>query len=403
MASSSPARLRRCLQHLCPRISSNQLSRYSSSASPARQLNVPIRFDTTPLLHHESSTLSQTIGLPVNGSGGPVPTTRLNLFQAVNAGLRSALRASPRVLCFGQDVAFGGVFRCTSGLTGEFGRDRVFNSPITEQGMMGVAIGAAAEGMKPVVEIQFADYVFPAFDQIVNEAAKFRYREGTTGANLGGLVVRMPCGGVGHGALYHTQSPESLFSHIPGFRVVMPRSPTQAKGLLLSSILKSPDPVIFMEPKILYRAAVEEVPEEDYFLPLDKAEILTQGNDLTIISYGRPLYTCQAAIEAVKKVRPDISVELIDLRSIYPWDRPTILESVRKTGRAMIVHESMVNYGVGAEIAATIQEHLLFHLRAPVQRLGGWTTHTGLLYEKYIFPDIARVYDGILKAADEEQ
>jgi 2-oxoisovalerate dehydrogenase E1 component beta subunit len=269
--------------------------------------------------------------------------------------------------------------------------------------MMGVAIGAAAEGMKPVVEIQFADYVFPAFDQIVNEAAKFRYREGTTGANLGGLVVRMPCGGVGHGALYHTQSPESLFSHIPGFRVVMPRSPTQAKGLLLSSILKSPDPVIFMEPKILYRAAVEEVPEEDYFLPLDKAEILTQGNDLTIISYGRPLYTCQAAIEAVKKVRPDISVELIDLRSIYPWDRPTILESVRKTGRAMIVHESMVNYGVGAEIAATIQEHLLFHLRAPVQRLGGWTTHTGLSYEKYIFPDIARVYDGILKAADEEQ
>ncbi|CAH0058700.1 unnamed protein product [Clonostachys solani] len=312
------------------------------------------------------------------------------------------MRSSDEVLCFGQDVAFGGVFRCTAGLLDQFGRDRVFNSPITEQGMVGVAIGAAAEGMKPVVEIQFADYVFPAFDQIVNEAAKIRYREGTSGANLGGLVIRMPCGGVGHGALYHTQSPESLFSHIPGFRVVMPRSPTQAKGLLLSSILQSKDPVIFMEPKILYRAATEEVPIEDYTLPLDKAEILSQGSDLTIISYGRPLYTCQVAIEAAKQDMPGLSVELIDLRSIYPWDRQTVLDSVRKTGRAMIVHESMVNFGVGAEIAATIQETSLYHLLARVRRLGGWTTHTGLTYEKYIFPDITRVYDGILEIMQDE-
>lgn len=159
--------------------------------------------------------------------------------------------------------------------------------------------------------------------------------------------------------------------------------------MLLSAILESKDPVIFMEPKILYRAAIEEVPNEIYTLPLGKAEILQPGNDLTIISYGRPLYTCQQAIEAAKNDRPDVSIELIDLRSIYPWDRETVLDSVRKTGRAIVVHESMVNYGVGSEIAATIQENILFHLKTPVRRLGGWTTHTGLSYEKYIFPDVA--------------
>ena len=188
---------------------------------------------------------------------------------------------------------------------------------------------------------------------------------------------------------YHTQSPESLFCHVPGFKIVMPRSPFQAKGLLLASILESKDPVIFMEPKILYRAAVEEVPNELYTLPLGKAEILRPGHDLTIISNGRPLYTCMAAIEAVEKELGNVSCELIDLRTIFPWDRQTVLESVRRTGRAMVVHESMVNYGVGAEIAATIQEEMFLHLKAPVQRLGGWTTHTGLAWEKFILPDVA--------------
>lgn len=218
---------------------------------------------------------------------------------------------------------------------------------------------------------------------------------------------------------YHTQSPESLFCHIPGFRVVVPRSQTQAKGLLLASILESQDPVIFMEPKILYRAAVEEVPEEFYTLPLSKAEIIKPGADLTIVSYGRPLYTCAAAIEAVEKERPDIKIELIDLRTIYPWDRETIVESVKRTGRAIVVHESMVNYGVGAEVAATLQESSFLHLKAPVKRIAGWTTHTGLAFEKYIFPDVASklslmfpvskasmltifsgVYDGILECID---
>lgn len=168
----------------------------------------------------------------------------------------------------------------------------------------------------------------------------------------------------------------------------MPRSPSQAKGLLLSAIFESKDPVIFLEPKILYRAAVEEVPESSYTLPLCKAEVLRQGSDLTIISYGRPLYTCQAAIEAAEKEMPGISIELIDLRTIYPWDRKTVIESVQKTGRAMIVHESMVNFGVGAEVAATIQEKTFFNLEAPIKRVAGWTTHTGLAWEKYILPDV---------------
>jgi 2-oxoisovalerate dehydrogenase E1 component beta subunit len=187
---------------------------------------------------------------------------------------------------------------------------------------------------------------------------------------------------------YHSQSPESLFTHIPGLRVVMPRSPSQAKGLLLAAIASN-DPVIFMEPKTLYRASREEVPTEAYTLPLSKAEVLKQGKDVTIISYGTPLYTCSAAIEKAEKDF-GCSVELIDLRTIYPWDRPTILESVNKTGRAIVVHESMVNAGVGAEVAATIQEHCFLRLESPVQRVAGWSTHVGLVYEKFLMPDVVR-------------
>ena len=298
-------------------------------------------------------------------------------------------------MLFGEDVAFGGVFRCSMNLATEFGDDRVFNTPLSEQGIVGFAVGAVLEGMRPIAEIQFADYVFPAFDQIVNEAAKIRYRYGFNGDeyNCSGLVIRMPSGGVGHGALYHSQSPESLFSHVPGFRVVIPRSPSQAKGLLIASV-ESPDPVIFMEPKILYRAAVEHVPAEPYTLPLSKADVLKEGKDVTIISYGTPLYMCQNALAAAEK---DLgcSVELIDLRTVFPWDRPTILDSVRKTGRCIVVHESMSNAGVGAEVAATVQEHCFLRLEAPVQRVAGWTTHPGLIYEKYNMPDTVRVYDAI--------
>ena len=185
---------------------------------------------------------------------------------------------------------------------------------------------------------------------------------------------------------YHTQSPEALFTHTPGLRVVVPRSPVQAKGLLLASI-RTADPVLFMEPKILYRAAVEQVPVDAYELPLDKAEVLKTGKDVTIISYGTPLYTCSAAIAAAEKDF-GCSVELIDLRTIYPWDRETVLNSVKKTGRAIVVHESMMNAGVGAEVAATIQEQAFLRLEAPVKRVAGWATHTGLVFEKIIIPDV---------------
>ncbi|KAK5123639.1 hypothetical protein LTR85_002677 [Meristemomyces frigidus] len=369
-----------------------------ASHPPKARLNIPTDYSSTPLLHHSAKSALANKELSEEARNGT--TSRINLFQAVNAALAHALRSDQRVLLFGEDVAFGGVFRCSMNLANEFGDDRVFNTPLSEQGIAGFAIGAAMEGMRPVAEIQFADYVFPAFDQIVNEAAKCRYRAGSNGdtQSSGGLVFRMPTGGVGHGALYHSQSPESLFTHVPGMRVVIPRSPMQAKGLLLGAIASN-DPVLFLEPKILYRAAVEHVPAEPYTLPLSTAEVLKQGKDVTIVSYGTPLYTCQSALEAAER---DLkcTVELIDLRTVYPWDRQTVMSSVRKTGRCIVVHESMVNAGVGAEVAATVQEGCFLRLEAPVQRVAGWSTHSGLAYEKFNIPDVARIYDAIRTVLD---
>ncbi|KAI1148449.1 2-oxoisovalerate dehydrogenase beta subunit [Nemania diffusa] len=362
-------------------------NRHYSTHLPNARLNIPTDYSTTPILAHSPQAALSSSELSPEVKNGT--TKRMNLFQAVNDALATALAEDENVLIFGEDVAFGGVFRCTMKLAEDFGADRVFNTPLTEQGIMGFGIGLAAEGMRPVAEIQFADYVFPAFDQLVNEAAKYRYREGRTGRSVGGLTVRMPCGGVGHGALYHSQSPESLFTHIPGLRVIMPRSPLQAKGLLLSAI-RSNDPCIFMEPKILYRAAVEQVPTSPYTLPLSKAEVLKEGENVTIISYGQPIYTCQAALQ---KAEQDlgITVELIDLRTIYPWDRETVFASVRKTGRCMVVHESMINAGVGAEVSAAIQgdAETFLRLEAPVTRVAGWSIHMPLMFEKFNIPDVA--------------
>ncbi|KAJ4140152.1 hypothetical protein NW768_001507 [Fusarium equiseti] len=358
-----------------------------STHPPNARLNLPVDYGTTPLLAHSSQTALSHKELPENIRNGP--TKKMNLFQAINDAMGIALAEDESVVIFGEDVAFGGVFRCTMNLAETHGAERVFNTPLTEQGIMGFGIGLAAEGMRPIAEIQFADYVYPAFDQLVNEAAKFRYRDGSCGRSVGGLTVRMPCGGVGHGALYHSQSPESLFTHIPGLKVIMPRSPAQAKGLLLAAI-RSNDPCVFMEPKILYRAAVEQVPTGSYELPLSKAEILKEGKDVTIVSYGQPLYLCY---NAIKQAEQDlgISIELIDLRTLYPWDKQTVLQSVRKTGRVMVVHEAMVNAGIGAEVAATIQEdHDTFlRLEAPVARVAGWSIHQPLLYERFNLPDVA--------------
>ncbi|PKS11521.1 hypothetical protein jhhlp_003286 [Lomentospora prolificans] len=372
--------------------------RLYSTHPPNAKLNLPVDYSTTPLLSHTPQTALSTTDLPAKARNST--TKKMNLFQAINDALSTALASDETVLVFGEDVAFGGVFRCSMNLAESYGAQRVFNTPLTEQGIMGFAIGAAAEGMRPVAEIQFADYVYPAFDQLVNEAAKIRYREGKTGRSAGGLTVRMPCGGVGHGALYHSQSPESLFTHIPGLRVIMPRSPLQAKGLLLAAI-RSNDPCIFMEPKILYRAAVEQVPTEDYELPLSKAEVIKPGENVTIISYGQPLYTCMSAIERAEKDF-GVSIELIDLRTIYPWDKETVFNSVRKTGRCIVVHEAMVNAGVGAEVAAAIQEDeaTFLRLEAPVTRIAGWSIPTPLMYEKFNFPDVARIYDGLRRVME---
>lgn len=367
-----------------------QIARAYSTHPPQARLNKPIDYSETQLLAHSSKG-------PALGNHNEIPpevrngaTRKMNLFQAINDALGIALAEDDSVVVFGEDVAFGGVFRCTMKLAETYGAERIFNTPLTEQGIMGFGIGLAAQGMRPVAEIQFADYVFPAFDQIVNEGAKLRYREGATGVHAGSLTVRMPCGGVGHGGLYHSQSPESLFTHVPGFRVVMPRSPIQAKGLLLSAI-RSNDPVLFMEPKILYRAAVEQVPEAAYELPLSKAEVVKAGEDITVISYGQPMYTC---LSAIQKAEEDlgISCELIDLRTVYPWDKETVFASVRKTGRVLVVHEAMVNAGIGAEVAAAIQEdpETFVRLEAPVARVAGWSIHSALMFEKFNIPDVAR-------------
>merc|ERR1712000_397622 len=368
-------------------------SRLYSTAPPSARLNIPTDFGTTPILNHTPQSALQNPELTPEIRNGT--TKRMNLFQSVNDALSLALAEDESVILFGEDVAFGGVFRCSMGLAENFGSERVFNTPLSEQGIVGFGIGAAAEGMKAVAEIQFADYVYPAFDQLVNEAAKFRYRDGAEGRHVGGLTVRMPCGGVGHGALYHSQSPEALFTHVPGVRVVVPRSPAQAKGLLLASI-RCNDPVIFMEPKILYRAVVEQVPVGAYELPLSKAEVVKEGKDVTVISYGQPMYNCLAAINAAEKDL-GISAELIDLRTVYPWDKETVFNSVRKTGRVVVVHESMVNAGVGAEVASCIQEdpETFIRLEAPVSRVAGWSINNPLLYEKYSLPDITRICDSM--------
>ncbi|KMU74319.1 2-oxoisovalerate dehydrogenase subunit beta [Coccidioides immitis RMSCC 3703] len=292
---------------------------YSSQAAPGARLISPSTISRLPFSITASSTLSNNPELPQNAF-----TKRLNLYQSINSAPQDRSRCR------------------REGASTEFGSERVFNTPLTEQGIVGFGIGAAAEGFKPVAEIQFADYVFPAFDQLVNEAAKFRFREGATGGNIGGLVVRMPCGAVGHGALYHSQSPESLFTHVPGLRVVIPRSPTQAKGLLLNAILNCKDPVVFMEPKILYRAAVEYVPTEPYYLPLDKADIVKPGKDRIVISLWS---TDVSLLRRHRKAEKDFGCEhrADDLGPSIPWDRETVLESVRKTGRAIVVHESMMN------------------------------------------------------------
>lgn len=318
-------------------------------------------------------------------------TKRMNLFTAVNDAMRVSLQTDETACVFGEDVGFGGVFRCSVGLKEEFGAHRVFNTPLCEQGIAGFAIGYASMGHTAIAEIQFADYIFPAFDQIVNEAAKFRYRSGNE-FNCGGLTIRSPCGAVGHGALYHSQSPEAYFCHTPGLKVVMPSSPADAKGLLLASI-RDKDPVIFFEPKALYRAAVEEVPVGDYEVEIGKARLITEGSDVTIVGWGGQIGVLQKACEAANQI--GISCELIDLRTLLPWDMETVVNSVTKTGRLVVSHEAPITGGFAAEIAATVQKECFLSLEAPIQRVCGYDTPFPLVFEKYYVPDMFKVLEAV--------
>jgi len=341
--------------------------------------------------------------------GGPPPfvpevadldlgeTEKMTLLKSLNDALDIVLATDDTACVFGEDVAFGGVFRATMNLRDRYGGDRVFNTPLSEQGIMGFAIGMASNGSTAMAEIQFADYIFPAFDQLVNEAAKYRYRSGGE-FDCGQLTVRAPYGAVGHGGHYHSQSPEAYFAHTPGLKVVVPRSPIQAKGLLLASA-RDPNPVIFFEPKYMYRGAAEEVPVGDYEIELSKAEVMTEGDDITLIGWGSQLQILRAAANMAEE-KLGVSCELIDLRTIMPWDQETVIASVLKTGRCVVAHEAPVTGGFAGEISSKIQEECFLHLEAPVQRVCGWDTPFPLTNEPFYVPDKFRCFEAIKKAIE---
>ncbi|KPP99339.1 transketolase C-terminal domain-containing protein [Marinobacter sp. HL-58] len=323
--------------------------------------------------------------------------TQMNMLQAINNALDTAMAADERVLCFGEDVGvFGGVFRATSNLQQKYGKARCFNTPLVEQGIIGFANGLAAQGSVPVAEIQFADYIFPAFDQIVNESAKFRYRSGNL-FNVGGLTIRAPYGGGIAGGLYHSQSPEAYFAHTPGLKIVVPRNPHQAKGLLLAAI-HDQNPTLFFEPKRLYRASVGDVPDEDYRLPLGEAEVLKEGTDVTVLGWGAQMEVIEQAVEAAEK--DGISCEVIDLRTILPWDVETVANSVFKTGRLVVTHEAPLTGGFAGEIAATIQERCFLYLESPIARVTGMDTPFPLVLEKEHLPNHLKVCEAIRSSVE---
>ncbi|MBN3271584.1 ODBB dehydrogenase, partial [Polyodon spathula] len=405
-------------------------------------------------------------------------TQKMNLFQAITSALDNTLAKDPTAVIFGEDVAFGGVFRCTVGLRDKYvditemlqndlsilgkccdslsprlwpvidrvclvipsrqtlllktaltcsffckfylysrqvnpngqcmmlslwlthktsdnaGQDRVFNTPLCEQGIVGFGIGIAVTGATAIAEIQFADYIYPAFDQIVNEAAKYRYRSGNL-FDCGSLTIRAPWGCVGHGSLYHSQSPEAFFAHCPGVKIVIPRSPVQAKGLLLSCI-EDKNPCIFFEPKILYRAAVEQVPVEPYYTPLSQAEVLQEGSDVTLVAWGTQVHVMREVANMAQE-KLGVSCELIDLQTILPWDTDTVCKSVTKTGRLLVSHEAPVTGGFAAEISSTVQEECFLNLEAPIARVCGYDTPFPHIFEPFYIPDKWKCFEAVKK------
>jgi len=317
------------------------------------------------------------------------------LVQAINLALTQEMEADSRVIILGEDVGKnGGVFRVTEGLQQRFGEDRVVDTPLAESGIIGTAIGLAIAGLRPIPEIQFEGFLGPAYDQIVNHAARYRTR--SRGSVTVPLTIRVPVGGGIHAPELHSDSPEAIYAHTAGIKVVMPSSPYDAKGLLISAI-RDPDPVIFFEPKRIYRAFREEVPEDEYTIPIGEAKVVEEGTDLTVISWGATVLQC---VEAMDGLPEDLSVELIDLRTIYPYDLERIEESVKKTGRCVVVHEAPKTAGMGAEIATAVQERCFLHLRAPVQRVCGFDTVMPYYkLEMEYLPNAERIAEGILQCA----
>ena len=319
---------------------------------------------------------------------------RMNIIQAVNSALYCERARDKNVVVFGEDVGkFGGVFRATADLQKKFGTDRVFDTPLSEIGIVGAAIGMCLYGLRPVPEIQFADFIYPAFDQIVNEASKMRYRSG--GQFTCPMVIRTPYGGGIRGGHYHSQSPEACFAHTPGLKVVVPSNPYETKGLLAAAI-RDDNPVLFMEPKRLYRSSRGEVPDEAYTINLGKARIVRGGTDVTLISYGAMVPVSLTAAEQAEEAL-GVSMEVIDLRTLIPYDVNLVLESVRKTGRVIVIHEAPKTCGFGAELAATISEKALLHLESPVYRVTGFDTPFPYALEEEYLPSPSR----ILRAAQD--
>jgi 2-oxoisovalerate dehydrogenase E1 component beta subunit len=332
--------------------------------------------------------------------GGNMKTTQMTMIQALRSAMDVMLERDSNVVVFGQDVGyFGGVFRCTEGLQKKYGKSRVFDSPISEGGIIGAAVGMGAYGLRPVVEIQFADYVYPGIDQIVSEAARLRFR--SVNDFTCAMTMRMPCGGGIYGGQTHSQSPEAMFTQVCGIRTVMPSNPYDAKGLLIASI-ENDDPVVFLEPKRLYNGPFDghhdkpvvpwskhpkgEVPEGYYTVPLDSAAIVRPGSEVTVIAYGTMVFVAEAAAN-----ESGIDAEIIDLRSIWPLDLETIVNSVKKTRRCVVVHEATRTCGFGAELMALVQEHCFYHLEAPIERVTGWDTPYPHAQEWDYFPVPARV------------
>lgn len=365
-------------------------------AAQASKLDSGKRSRLGPLYYIFSRCISQ-VTRPLGAQSQlskDVKHEEMTLLGSINNALDLAMERDSSAIIFGEDVAFGGVFRCTKGLLDKYGRERVFNTPLSEQGIVGFGIGASCAGTTSIAEIQFSDYILPAFDQIVNEAAKYRYRSGGE-YDCGRLTIRAPCGLVGHGGLYHSQSNEAFFSHASGLKIVVPRGPYQAKGLLLSCI-QDKNPCLFFEPKALYRHAKDTIPSGYYELPLSTAEVVESGDDITIIAWGGQVHVALEAAQLVRE-KHGKSCEVIDLQTILPWDEKTIFESVKKTGRVLITHEAPKTSGFGAELSASIQENCLYHLHAPIRRATGYDIPVPHVFEKFYGPTKWKILDEIEK------